>query len=77
MNKHDFINHFKEPLFIPDMQATTKEEALQELLQVFVDEKYVRNPDIVLKMLRQRETLGSTGIGKGGGDTARTYRGSQ
>ncbi len=65
MNKQDFIAHFREPLFIPEMQATHKDEAIQELLQVFVDEKFIRNPEIVLEMLRQRETLGSTGIGKG------------
>jgi len=35
------------------------------LLDTFVMEKYIRNRDIVLEMLHQRETLGSTGIGKG------------
>ncbi len=65
MNTQEFISHFKEPLFIPEMQAATKDEAIQELLQVFVDEKFIRNPEIVIEMLRQREKLGSTGIGKG------------
>jgi len=38
---------------------------LGELLDLFINEKIVRNRKIVLEMLHQRETLGSTGIGKG------------
>ncbi len=65
MNTNDLIEHFKEELFVPEMKAGTKEDALQELLDIFVEQKYVRNPKIALEMLHQRETLGSTGIGKG------------
>jgi PTS system nitrogen regulatory IIA component len=65
MNTNDLIEHFKKELFVPEMTAGSKEEALQELLNIFVEQKYVRNPKIALEMLHQRETLGSTGIGKG------------
>jgi mannitol/fructose-specific phosphotransferase system IIA component (Ntr-type) len=65
MQTMDLTGHFKKTLFIPTMKAATKAEALEELLKLFVDEKLVKNKQIVLDMLHQRETLGSTGIGKG------------
>ena len=65
MNKSDFLSLFKPDLFLQDMKSTTKEEALEELLAVLVDNSYIRNPNIFLEMLKRRETLGSTGIGKG------------
>ena len=65
MEKSDLAPHFNQALFIPELKATDKESALQELLDLFAQEKYIRNPAIVLEMLHQRETLGSTGIGKG------------
>lgn len=57
--------HFNKNLFISDMKARTKSEVLEELLDLFVAEKYVKKKNIVLDMLNQREMLGSTGIGKG------------
>jgi len=65
MQRTELVNHFQEKLFIPEMHATTKEGALGELLDLFVREKLIRNRDLVWEMLHQRETLGSTGIGKG------------
>ncbi len=65
MKAVDLTKHFKKELFIPNMQAQTKEQALEELLDLFVAEKLVKNKHIVLEMLTQRETMGSTGIGKG------------
>ena len=65
MKKIELENYFKEKLFITEMKASNKEEALSELLDLFVEGKYIRNREIVLEMLHQRETLGSTGIGKG------------
>lgn len=58
-------NHFSRSLFQPEMTATTKEEALEELLDMFVENKYVKDKHIVLEMLHQRETLGTTALGKG------------
>ncbi|MBN1543615.1 PTS sugar transporter subunit IIA [candidate division KSB1 bacterium] len=65
MLKSELASHFNHALFIPELKATNKEAVLKELLNLFVQEKYIRNPAIVLEMLHQRETLGSTGIGKG------------
>jgi len=65
MLRANLANHFKEKLFIADMKSKKKEQALFELLDLFVLEKYIRNREIVFDMLLQREMLGSTGIGKG------------
>jgi len=58
-------NHFDRSLFQPEMTATTKEEVLEELLDMFVENKHVKNKHIVLEMLHQREKMGSTALGKG------------
>ncbi|MDZ7262616.1 MAG: PTS sugar transporter subunit IIA [candidate division KSB1 bacterium] len=65
MEKEDLIRYFNENLFIPNLKAHTKEECLVELVQKFEEQKLIKSPEIVLEMLRKRETLGSTGIGKG------------
>ncbi len=65
MEKSELALYFNENLFIPEMKAMSKEASLKELLQLFASERYIRNQDLVLDMLHQRETLGSTGIGKG------------
>ena len=46
-----------------DLEAETKDEALQELIALFgLDDK---SEGILFKMLKRRENLGSTGIGRG------------
>jgi fructose-specific phosphotransferase system IIA component len=61
----DFIEHLSEKLFRSNLKAKNKDQVLNELIDLFVAEKFIRNREIVLKMLKQRETLGSTGLGKG------------
>jgi mannitol/fructose-specific phosphotransferase system IIA component (Ntr-type) len=65
MHRSELAKFFKDNLFLASLNAGSKEGAIAELLDLFVQEKYIRNRDIVLEMLHQRETLGSTGIGKG------------
>ncbi len=65
MEKQDLIQYFDEQLFLPNLSATTKDELLSEIVDQFVKVKYLKNREIVLEMLYQREKLGSTGIGKG------------
>ncbi len=65
MQRSELTQFFKENLFNPTLAATNKEDAIEELLDLFVKAKYIRNREIVLEMLHQRERLGSTGIGKG------------
>lgn len=65
MQKIDIKNHFREELFLPSMKATTKLEVLEEMVDTFVEQKVIKSKELALEMLKRRETLGSTGIGKG------------
>lgn len=65
MNNEDLIIYFDEQLFLPDLKAKTKDELLKEIVDLFINVKYLKHSDNVLEMLHQRERLGSTGIGKG------------
>jgi PTS system nitrogen regulatory IIA component len=56
---------FEEELFIPQLKATDKEGALDELVAALVGAQRIKEGEILLQMLRQREHLGSTGIGRG------------
>ncbi len=58
-------NHFKESLFKPALSATTKKEVLEELLDLFADNNFIKDKHLVLEMLYKRETMGSTALGKG------------
>jgi fructose-specific phosphotransferase system IIA component len=61
----NIIGHLSEKLFLSNLKAKNKDQVLKELIDLYVAEKIIRNREIVLKMLKQRETLGSTGLGKG------------
>ncbi len=64
MNIHlsEFLD---EELFIPQLKARDKEGALQEMVDALVRAQRIKEGNILLEMLRQREHLGSTGIGRG------------
>jgi len=64
MTHKEFVSYFQEDLFIPDLKATTKEDALEQIVAHLVERKKIRNGTIVLESLKKRESLGSTGIGK-------------
>src|SRR3974390_2723169 len=54
---------FSEDAVKLDLQGSTKDEVLQELIELLgLDEK---NEAMLFKMLKRRENLGSTGIGRG------------
>ncbi|MFQ5769068.1 MAG: PTS sugar transporter subunit IIA [bacterium] len=65
LQKKDLIKYFSKDLFIPLLKAKTKDASFNEFANLFVKSKLIRKKDIVLEMLHRRETLGSTGIGKG------------
>lgn len=56
---------FEEDLFIPELKSRDKEGALKEMVDALVKAQRITEGDILLQMLRQREHLGSTGIGRG------------
>ena len=65
MDKIELVPYFNESLFIPALRAKTKEGVLEELVNCFVEARFLRNPTIALEMVHRREQLGSTGIGHG------------
>ena len=46
-----------------DLQAKTKEEAIQELAEVLLQQEYIADIDVFLKDIYAREEIGQTGIG--------------
>ncbi|NIR71326.1 PTS sugar transporter subunit IIA [candidate division KSB1 bacterium] len=65
MKRADLIHYFSEDLFIPNLKSKTKEDTFAEFANRFVKSKIIRKKNLVLELLKKRETLGSTGIGKG------------
>jgi PTS system nitrogen regulatory IIA component len=61
----EILPYFSKERFIPELKATTKQEALEELAEKFIATDLIRNKDILIEMLQRRESVGSTGIGHG------------
>jgi mannitol/fructose-specific phosphotransferase system IIA component (Ntr-type) len=64
MTHKEFVSYFQEDLFIPKLEAPSKEAALERLVEHLVDKSKIKNGKIVIEALKKRESLGSTGIGK-------------
>lgn len=60
----DFLN---EKAVIAEMKSTNKEAVIRELVDVLAKAEGIRNKEELVKVLLNRETLGSTGIGQGVG----------
>jgi len=65
MDAESFLSYFDDKRFIPDLRSRTKESVLGELSRALADDDEIRNPAVLLEMIRRRESLGSTGLGKG------------
>jgi mannitol/fructose-specific phosphotransferase system IIA component (Ntr-type) len=52
-------------LYIPELKSRTREPVLAQLVEVARRAGVVRGPEPLLELLRLRERLGSTAIGKG------------
>ena len=59
------LEAFQPTLFIPKLKAKKKDSILKELVEKVCASGIVRDADPLLEMLRSRERLGSTGIGRG------------
>ena len=61
------VDFLPKECFIPDLKSTTKKEAIQELVDLLVERKHIRAGQAVdvMDALMARESLGSTGIGRG------------
>ena len=65
MTSQELASYFREPLCIFDLKATSKRDALAELVEAVCADRDIRDRDLILEMLLNRESLGSTAIGKG------------
>jgi len=61
----EMLQYFSPALFRRELRAQTKTDALRELVDVVAAGGGVRDAGLLLDMLERRESLGSTGIGKG------------
>jgi fructose-specific phosphotransferase system IIA component len=62
---HPILQYFSQNLFSADLKGRTKPEVLREMVALAASGGGVRGPELLLEMLERRESLGSTGIGKG------------
>lgn len=65
MKPEELAEYFQESLCVFDLKATDKNGALAEMVDCIASECNLKNKDIILEMLLNRESLGSTAIGKG------------
>ena len=61
----ELSEYFDESLFIPDMKADSKADAIKELVETLAKSGKIKDKSLILEMLERREALGSTGIGHG------------
>jgi PTS system nitrogen regulatory IIA component len=59
------LRYLDERFFVRDLRSKTKDGVLKELADLLAQDREVRDPKILLEMLRKRESLGSTAIGEG------------
>ncbi len=65
MTSQELASYFRESLCLFDLKATTKREALAEMVDAVCAEHDIKDRGLILEMLLNRESLGSTAIGKG------------
>ncbi len=64
-NNFQVLQYFDPSLFCSNLSAHTRGAALKEMVEIISKGHGVRDPALLLEMLERRESLGSTGIGKG------------
>jgi len=57
--------HLRPELYIPELKARNKAAVLDEMVDALARAGVTRAPEAVRDALRQREAVGSTGLGKG------------
>lgn len=65
MNAGELLAYFSEERFIKSLSARSKDGVLSEMSKVLSEDEDIRDPSLLLEMIRRRESLGSTGIGNG------------
>jgi len=65
MDSLNLAKFFRKELFIPSLKSKTKNSVIKELIHPLIKLNVIKNESILYQTLIKRETLGSTGIGKG------------
>jgi mannitol/fructose-specific phosphotransferase system IIA component (Ntr-type) len=65
MEIREFLRYFDTKLFLFELNSTTKDEVLNEMVEFISQKTPLKDSRLILDMLRRREQLGSTGIGNG------------
>jgi len=65
MAARGLASYFQEPLCIFNLASANKRDALVEMVDAICTQHRIKDRDIVLEMLLNRESLGSTAIGQG------------
>jgi len=65
MTNKELAAYLHPDLFIPDLKAKNKIDAIQRMVAHLTEHRRLRDSKIILEALKTREKLGSTGIGKG------------
>jgi PTS system nitrogen regulatory IIA component len=65
MTNRELLAYLHPDLFIPDLKASGKNEAIDRMVAHLVQKNRVRDGKILSEALKTREKLGSTAIGKG------------
>jgi PTS system nitrogen regulatory IIA component len=65
MKLEELAEFFQESLCIFNLESSEKRGALAEMVECISREYELKDKDLILEMLMNRESLGSTGIGKG------------
>ncbi|MFC1572751.1 PTS sugar transporter subunit IIA [Candidatus Eisenbacteria bacterium] len=65
MTAEEFLSYFSQDRFIKDLRARSKDGVLTEMSRSLAEDDDIRDPGLLLEMIRRRESLGSTGLGNG------------
>jgi PTS system nitrogen regulatory IIA component len=65
MELKEFLSFLDQKLFIKELESTTKDEVLAEVAQCLENSDRIFKADIIVDLLKKREQLGTTAIGKG------------
>jgi mannitol/fructose-specific phosphotransferase system IIA component (Ntr-type) len=65
MNHEELITLFSEELFIAELKAKDRDGVLKEMVDHAAEAGVIHDRDVILGMLKNRESLGSTGLGEG------------
>ena len=65
METSKLVSFFKEDLCIFHLRSRKKMSVLQEMVRHLAEQKLISDKHFIMEMLKNRESLGSTGLGNG------------